>query len=91
MLSQTLGLAASVNLAELSLIILYSNFIDLWVVSGTAIVQYAQGPDGQLLIPAGTAYQLNAISGHNVVMATGGGGVGEEASRKRELRLLKNR
>ncbi|XP_067931417.1 cyclic AMP-responsive element-binding protein 1-like [Watersipora subatra] len=59
--------------------------------SGTTIVQYAQGPDGQLIIPTGSAYQLSAIGGQGVVMATGGGGVGEEASRKRELRLLKNR
>lgn len=56
---------------------------------GATIVQYAQGPDGQLLIPAGSAYQLSTIGGQNVVM-TGGGG-SEEASRKRELRLLKNR
>lgn len=54
-------------------------------------MQYAQGPDGQLLIPTGSAYQLSTIGGQGVVMTTGGGGVGEEASRKRELRLLKNR
>lgn len=58
---------------------------------GTTIVQYAQGPEGQLLIPAGSTYQLSTIGGPSVLMATGGGGVGEEASRKRELRLLKNR
>ncbi|KAL5007569.1 hypothetical protein ScPMuIL_016375, partial [Solemya velum] len=74
---------------------------------GATIVQYAQGPDGQFYIPVsvgtntGTvqAYQL-ATSGtlpQGVVMATTGSAIaspqqlGEEASRKRELRLLKNR
>ncbi|XP_046345695.1 cAMP-responsive element modulator-like isoform X2 [Haliotis rubra] len=74
---------------------------------GATIVQYAQGPDGQFYIPGtvsvgGTgvqAYQI-ATSGalpQGVVMAAAGspitspGGHGEEASRKRELRLLKNR
>ncbi|CAH1788300.1 unnamed protein product [Owenia fusiformis] len=66
----------------------------------TAIVQYASGPEGgQFFIPAGSvqAYQINAnpsLQG-GVVMATGGSlssgqHVGEEQSRKRELRLLKN-
>lgn len=58
---------------------------------GATIVQYAQGPDGQLLIPAGSAYQLSTIGGQSVVMATSGSAASEEASRKRELRLLKNR
>ncbi|XP_064648073.1 cAMP-responsive element modulator-like isoform X2 [Lineus longissimus] len=73
---------------------------------GATIVQYAQGPDGQFFIPgeflAGTnvqAYQISTPTTlpQGVVMATSGTtlggspGVGEEASRKRELRLLKNR
>lgn len=69
---------------------------------GTAtIVQYAQGPDGQFLIPVTVgganvqAYQL-ATSLPQVVMATGNAmaspqQLSEEAARKRELRLLKNR
>ncbi|XP_024944557.1 cyclic AMP-responsive element-binding protein 1 isoform X18 [Cephus cinctus] len=43
--------------------------------AGGAIVQYAQGPDAQFFVPAHT--------GHGVVV--------EDAARKRELRLLKNR
>ncbi|XP_062603912.1 cAMP-responsive element modulator-like [Saccostrea cucullata] len=71
--------------------------------TGATIVQYAQGPDGQFYIPdmSGTvqAYQI-ATSGalpQGVVMATTGSpmsspqNLSEEASRKRELRLLKNR
>ncbi|XP_048755102.1 cAMP-responsive element modulator-like isoform X2 [Ostrea edulis] len=71
--------------------------------TGATIVQYAQGPDGQFYIPdmSGTvqAYQI-ATSGalpQGVVMATAGSAMSspqnlsEEASRKRELRLLKNR
>lgn len=71
--------------------------------TGATIVQYAQGPDGQFFIPdmSGTvqAYQI-ATSGalpQGVVMATTGSAMSspqnlsEEASRKRELRLLKNR
>ncbi|XP_050388755.1 cAMP-responsive element modulator isoform X2 [Patella vulgata] len=72
---------------------------------GTTIVQYAQGPDGQFYIPVsvgGTnmqAYQIatTAAIPQGVVMASAGsplssgGTVSEEASRKRELRLLKNR
>ncbi|XP_022304786.1 cAMP-responsive element modulator-like isoform X2 [Crassostrea virginica] len=71
--------------------------------TGATIVQYAQGPDGQFFIPdmSGTvqAYQI-ATSGalpQGVVMATAGSAMSspqnlsEEASRKRELRLLKNR
>lgn len=69
---------------------------------GTAtIVQYAQGPDGQFLIPVTVgganvqAYQI-ATSLPQVVMATGNAitspqQLSEEAARKRELRLLKNR
>ncbi|XP_052825826.1 cAMP-responsive element modulator isoform X3 [Octopus bimaculoides] len=72
--------------------------------SGTAtIVQYAQGPDGQFLIPVtvgGTnvqAYQIATSLPQGVVMATTGSPItspqqlSEEAARKRELRLLKNR
>lgn len=68
--------------------------------TGATIVQYAQGPDGQFYIPGTVqAYQI-ATSGslpQGVVMATAGSpmssptNLGEEASRKRELRLLKNR
>ncbi|XP_033762927.1 cAMP-responsive element modulator-like isoform X2 [Pecten maximus] len=68
--------------------------------TGATIVQYAQGPDGQFYIPGTVqAYQI-ATSGsipQGVVMATAGSpmssptNMGEEASRKRELRLLKNR
>ncbi|KAK3600830.1 hypothetical protein CHS0354_020512 [Potamilus streckersoni] len=75
------------------------------VTAGATIVQYATGPDGQqFYIPVGStgtvqAYQI-ATSGtlpQGVVMATTGGSIGspqqlgEEAARKRELRLLKNR
>ncbi|GAB1598000.1 cAMP-responsive element modulator-like isoform X2 [Argonauta hians] len=72
--------------------------------SGTAtIVQYAQGPDGQFLIPVtvgGTnvqAYQIATSLPQGVVMTTAGNPItspqqlSEEAARKRELRLLKNR
>lgn len=69
--------------------------------TGTTIVQYTQGPDGsQYFIPASgvQAYQLTsgASLGQSVVVASagslgGGGQVTEEVSRKRELRLLKNR
>ncbi|XP_013388333.1 cAMP-responsive element modulator isoform X5 [Lingula anatina] len=65
---------------------------------GATIVQYAQGPDGQFFIPATNvqAYQIATPTSlpQGVVMTTAMGspqGVGEEASRKRELRLLKNR
>lgn len=59
---------------------------------GATILQYTQGPDGQLIIPAGSAYQLSTIGGQSVLMAsTAGHSASEEASRKRELRLLKNR
>ncbi|XP_021356380.1 cAMP-responsive element modulator-like isoform X2 [Mizuhopecten yessoensis] len=68
--------------------------------TGATIVQYAQGPDGQFYIPGTVqAYQI-ATSGslpQGVVMATAGSpmssptNMGEEQSRKRELRLLKNR
>lgn len=72
---------------------------------GATIVQYAQGPDGQqFYIPVGStgtmqAYQI-ATPGtlpQGVVMATNStatlsrDAASEEASRKRELRLLKNR
>ncbi|KAL3832094.1 hypothetical protein ACJMK2_023818 [Sinanodonta woodiana] len=75
------------------------------VTAGATIVQYATGPDGQhYYIPVGNtgtmqAYQI-ATSGtlpQGVVMTTTGGSIGsppqlgEEAARKRELRLLKNR
>jgi len=69
---------------------------------GTTIVQYAQGPDGQFYIPVGgtnvQAYQIAAPGplGQGVVMASGSPisspqHMSEEGSRKRELRLLKNR
>ncbi|BFY98885.1 hypothetical protein BsWGS_01924 [Bradybaena similaris] len=69
---------------------------------GTTIVQYAQGPDGQFYIPvAGAnvqAYQIAAPGSltQGVVMAPGSPmsspqHMSEEGSRKRELRLLKNR
>lgn len=69
---------------------------------GTTIVQYAQGPDGQFYIPVGgtnvQAYQIAAPGslGQGVVMASGSPisspqHLSEEGSRKRELRLLKNR
>ncbi|OPL32880.1 cAMP-responsive element modulator-like [Mytilus edulis] len=66
---------------------------------GATIVQYAQGPDGQFYIP-GTVQAYQIASGglpQGVVMATtgspltGSSSLSEEASRKRELRLLKNR
>lgn len=65
---------------------------------GATIVQYAQGPDGQFYIP-GTVQAYQIASGslpQGVVMATAGSPLtgstlSEEASRKRELRLLKNR
>lgn len=65
---------------------------------GATIVQYAQGPDGQFYIP-GTVQAYQIASGslpQGVVMATTGSpltgsSLSEEASRKRELRLLKNR
>ncbi|KAL4222450.1 Cyclic AMP-responsive element-binding protein 1 [Mactra antiquata] len=72
---------------------------------GATIVQYAQGPDGQqFYIPVGNtgtmqAYQI-ATPGtlpQGVVMATNSTAISsrdaasEEAARKRELRLLKNR
>ncbi|XP_064455180.1 cyclic AMP-dependent transcription factor ATF-1-like isoform X2 [Ornithodoros turicata] len=72
--------------------------------SGTAgtIVQYAQGQDGQFFVPADLqAYQIRTtsatgLSAQSVVMAPAGSlqtqqSLAEEASRKRELRLLKNR
>lgn len=65
------------------------------------IVQYAQGPDGQFYIPVGggnvQAYQIATSLPQGVVMATTGSPmsspqhISEEGSRKRELRLLKNR
>ncbi|BFZ01726.1 hypothetical protein BsWGS_04764 [Bradybaena similaris] len=69
---------------------------------GTTIVQYAQGPDGQFYIPVGgtnvQAYQIAAPGSltQGVVMASGSPisspqHISEEGSRKRELRLLKNR
>ncbi|XP_052804990.1 cAMP-responsive element modulator-like isoform X2 [Mya arenaria] len=73
--------------------------------AGATIVQYAQGPDGQqFYIPVGStgtmqAYQI-ATPGtlpQGVVMATNNTALSsrdaasEEAARKRELRLLKNR
>ncbi|XP_070211725.1 cAMP-responsive element modulator-like isoform X1 [Littorina saxatilis] len=67
----------------------------------TTIVQYAQGPDGQFYIPVGgtnvQAYQIATSLPQGVVMATAGSPISspqhlsEEGSRKRELRLLKNR
>lgn len=74
--------------------------------AGATIVQYAQGPDGQqYYIPVGStgtmqAYQIATAGSlpQGVVMATTGSSaisspqqLGEEAARKRELRLLKNR
>lgn len=67
---------------------------------GATIVQYAQAADGQFFIPAGNVqYQIAPTSlSQGVVMATAAGStiatsqqLTEEASRKRELRLLKNR
>ncbi|XP_074659721.1 cAMP-responsive element modulator-like isoform X2 [Tubulanus polymorphus] len=72
---------------------------------GATIVQYAQGPDGQFFIPvtlAGNvqAYQISTPTSlpQSVVMAASGATltgtsaqISEEAARKRELRLLKNR
>ncbi|XP_076467188.1 cAMP-responsive element modulator-like isoform X4 [Babylonia areolata] len=68
---------------------------------GATIVQYAQGPDGQFYIPVGgtnvQAYQIATSLPQGVVMATAGSPMSspphmsEEGSRKRELRLLKNR
>jgi len=72
--------------------------------AGTTIVQYAQGPDGQFFIPANTvqAYQLAGPAGGKLpegftVMA-GPTAINaapqhftEDAQRKRELRLLKNK
>lgn len=68
--------------------------------TGATIVQYAQGPDGQFFIPAGNVqYQITPSTlPQGVVMAAAQGTtisspqqIGEEASGKRELRLLKNR
>ncbi|XP_055863577.1 cyclic AMP-responsive element-binding protein 1-like isoform X4 [Biomphalaria glabrata] len=69
---------------------------------GTTIVQYAQGPDGQFYIPVGgtnvQAYQIPGSLAQGVVMTGVTGSpisspqhMSEEGSRKRELRLLKNR
>lgn len=71
---------------------------------GATVVQLAQGPDGQqFYIPVGNtgtmqAYQISTGSlPQGVMMATNSAPLGsrdsgsEEASRKRELRLLKNR
>lgn len=71
------------------------------------IVQYAQGQDGQFFVPVNVsaadlqAYQIRTtsatgLSAQSVVMAPAGSlqtqqSLAEEASRKRELRLLKNR
>ncbi|XP_076286601.1 cyclic-AMP response element binding protein B isoform X4 [Lasioglossum baleicum] len=49
--------------------------------AGGAIVQYAQGQDTQFFVPA--SGNVPAYTGHGVVV--------EDAARKRELRLLKNR
>lgn len=74
--------------------------------TGATIVQYAQAADGQFLIPVSTIsagnvqYQIAGSSAalpQGVVMATGGNTISssqsitEDGSRKRELRLLKNR
>lgn len=72
-----------------------------------SIVQYAQGQDGHIFVPVTVstdlhAYQIrsatsspNSSLSQNVVMTSSGSlsphHVAEEASRKRELRLLKNR
>lgn len=66
---------------------------------GTTIVQYAQGPDGQFYIPVGgtnvQAYQIPGSLAQGVVMTgspiSSPQHMSEEGSRKRELRLLKNR
>ncbi|XP_059161665.1 cyclic AMP-responsive element-binding protein 1-like isoform X1 [Physella acuta] len=68
---------------------------------GTTIVQYAQGPDGQFYIPVGgtnvQAYQIATPGSlaQSVVMTgspiSSPQHMSEEGSRKRELRLLKNR
>ncbi|XP_076673635.1 cyclic-AMP response element binding protein B isoform X4 [Andrena cerasifolii] len=52
--------------------------------AGGTIVQYAQGQDTQFFVPE------NTVSG-NVPAYTGHGVVVEDAARKRELRLFKNR
>ncbi|XP_006570116.1 cyclic AMP-responsive element-binding protein 1 isoform X5 [Apis laboriosa] len=49
--------------------------------AGGAIVQYAQGQDTQFFVPVSD--NVSAYTGHGVVV--------EDAARKRELRLLKNR
>ncbi|XP_041366144.1 cyclic AMP-responsive element-binding protein 1-like isoform X2 [Gigantopelta aegis] len=97
------GVAVSQGLQTLTM----SNSGTATTNAGATIVQYAQGPDGQFYIPGtvavgGTnvqAYQIATAGAlpQGVVVAGAGspiqssGGHGEEASRKRELRLLKNR
>jgi hypothetical protein len=65
--------------------------------SGATIVQYTQGPDGQLFIPV---HQLNAsglVFPPGLMVSAASSGVGspqmgiEETCKKRELRLLKNK
>ncbi|XP_076460558.1 cAMP-responsive element modulator-like isoform X2 [Babylonia areolata] len=68
---------------------------------GATIIQYTQGPDGQFYIPVGgsnvQAYQIATSLPQGVVMASADSPlsspqhISEEGSRKRELRLLKNR
>ncbi|KAL8570254.1 hypothetical protein ACOMHN_029954 [Nucella lapillus] len=68
---------------------------------GATIIQYTQGPDGQFYIPVGgtnvQAYQISTSLPQGVVMASADSPLSspqhmsEEGSRKRELRLLKNR
>lgn len=59
------------------------------------MIQYAQGDGGQLFLPISAAslgYHVGGSPGLVVQQAAGQGIIGtEEVSRKRELRLLKNR
>ncbi|XP_066595097.1 cyclic AMP-responsive element-binding protein 1 [Prorops nasuta] len=57
--------------------------------AGGAIVQYAQGQDTQFFVP-GLFITECTVSG-NVSAYSGHGVIVEDAARKRELRLLKNR
>lgn len=66
--------------------------------SGQTILQYAQGPDGQYFIPVHQLSPSDVVSlSQGLVVTAGGVGLDsatqmvEEASRKRELRLLKNK
>jgi len=67
--------------------------------SGPTILQYTQSPDGQFLIPVSVSpgaiqYQLAPSISQSIVMAASGNSghhFTEDTSRKRELRLLKNR